>query len=290
MQAPQSFTTAHPLRRRILGAILLDLAVSPLFIWNVFAQPLSRELGVSATQLSLVFSLGLVAFSAGVLVGGRLADRLDPRHLALFSAMGTLGGLGLSAVAPSLWLIALGFGVVQGLAAGIGYATAVHEASLINRGLVVALVVSAYGAGSAVLASPAAWLLEYAGRGPAFAALAIITATTCAIAAWLLPGKAPGSGRQNVTTPFPPSQRRLIALLWLMFGLASAPGLAAFAIAGELSATAAYGAVAAISLGNLSGRLIAGPLSDRTGTPPALHAGFALLVMACALFLIDQSP
>lgn len=290
-------TRNSTLGRRVAGAILLDLAVSPLFIWNVFAQPLAQELDASATQVSLVFSFGLAAFSIGVVAGGRLADTCPPRQLALVCAIGMFIGLGLSAVAPSLWLIALSFGLLQGFAAGLGYATAVHEAGLINRGLIMALVVSAYGAGSAALAPLASWWLEHYGRASTFAVLAGLAVAVCGLAAALLPGHPPHvSGHipnkpeepANSTKEGQPEQRRLIVMLWLVFGLASAPGLAAFAIAGELTGGAAYGAVAAVSLGNMGGRLIAGPMADRFGIPGVLHGFFVLLIAACVLFVSTE--
>lgn len=275
------------LRRRIAGAVLLDLAVSPLFVWNVFAQPIARQIGATSTQTSLVFSVALVAFSVGVIAGGRLADVMAPRRLAVISAIGMLTGLGLSAGVSSLWLIVLGFGCLQGLAAGLGYATAVHEAGLINRGLIMALVVSAYGAGSAALAPPVAWIVEHHGYASAFAMLAVLSTGICVLAALLLPGSPPASAQHTPAenSDSPAGQRRLITLLWLMFGLASAPGLAAFAIAGQISGGAAAGAVAAVSLGNLGGRLLAGPMTDHLGMRPTLHGFFLLLVVASALLI-----
>lgn len=276
----------HTYRRRIAGAILLDLAVSPLFIWNIFADPLARAFHVSSTQTSLVFSLGLAAFGVGVLAGGRLADTMAPRWLAAGSALGMFAGLGLAALAPSIWGVALGFGVLQGGAAGLGYATAVHEAGLANRGLVMALVVSAYGAGSAVLAPPMSWLLAHYGHTLALGVLAVLAALACGAAALLLPGRSASSGRRATSTDSGArvaAPRGLIGLLWLMFGLGSAPGLAAFALAGGIAGGAVYAAVVAVNVGNLGGRLIAGPAADRFGTRRTLHASFVLLIAACGL-------
>lgn len=39
-------------RRALTGAVLLDLAASPLFAWNVFTDDLHRELGASAALLA----------------------------------------------------------------------------------------------------------------------------------------------------------------------------------------------------------------------------------------------
>ncbi|GAA4763478.1 hypothetical protein [Actinomycetospora chibensis] len=65
-------------KRAVTGALLLDLAVSPLFAWDVFTDVLRWELGATDTALAGVFSVGLVAFMAAVVLGGRLADRAAP--------------------------------------------------------------------------------------------------------------------------------------------------------------------------------------------------------------------
>ena len=74
-------------RRAITGAVLLDLAVSPLFAWDVFTDALGRELQAGGTALARVFSVGLVAFMAAVVLGGRIADRVPPRRLAVVAAV-----------------------------------------------------------------------------------------------------------------------------------------------------------------------------------------------------------
>ena len=66
-------------KRAIAGAVLLDLAVSPLFAWDVFTDSLRRDLGTDDTLLAGVFSVGLLTFMVGVLVGGRVADSVSPR-------------------------------------------------------------------------------------------------------------------------------------------------------------------------------------------------------------------
>lgn len=276
-----------PQRRAVFGALLLNLAVSPLFIWNVLAQPLAEELAVSSAHASLVFSLGLAAFSVGVLAGGPLADRIAPRRLALACAGGSAAGLALAAVAPSLWLVIIGFGVIQGVAVGLGYATAVHVAGMINRGIVMALVVSAYGAGSALLAPFADALLAAYGRMPTLLGIAALTGLIALAAAALLPQRRtrPETAASR-STPVDAKQRpMIITLLWLTFGLGSAPGLAAFAFASDFTNGAAAAAVAALSLGNFGGRLAAGWLADRLGVAWALHA-FCLLLIAACLALI----
>lgn len=276
-------------RRAVAGAVLLDLAVSPLFAWDVFTPSLGRELDAGESTLATVFAVGLAAFALGVLVGGRVADAVAPRRLALVTAAGTVLGLLGSAASPSAAAMVLSFGVVLGGATGLGYATAVRVAGTVTsgRGLALGIVVSAYAAGTVVLAPVAAWLLDAVGRAWTFVVLAGLLGSCLVVAARLVPGHRPGT-RPGTR----PSQRRvpgrhrstrgLVVALWVAFCLGSAPALAAFAHAGALvtSAGAAL-AVQLLSVGNFVGRIVAGPLSDLVGRPATLHGNSAVLVLGC---------
>ncbi|GAA1388272.1 OFA family MFS transporter [Pseudonocardia kongjuensis] len=280
-------------RRALAGAVLLNLAVSPLFVWDVFTTSVARDLGVGQAQLAGVFSAGLVAFMAGVLVGGRVADVVSPRRLALCTAGGAVAGLLGSAAATTLPTLVLAFGVLLGGSTGLGYATAVRVAGTVasGHGLALGLVVSAYAIGTAVLAPVAATLLVTLGRGGTFLLLAGAVGAILAVATVLVPGHAAhpraaqhGTARSDPTGPSGRTRpSRPVIALWLAFGLGSAPALAAFAQAGQLSGTAGALALAVtlLNVGNFAGRLVAGPLSDRVGRPAALHANSALLLLAC---------
>jgi hypothetical protein len=71
-------------KRAIVGAVLLDLAVSPLFAWDVFTDSLRRDLGTDDTLLAGVFSVGLLTFMVDVEevdrehAGGLRAQELPP--------------------------------------------------------------------------------------------------------------------------------------------------------------------------------------------------------------------
>lgn len=279
--------------RTVAGATLVDLAIGPLFAWDVLAGGLARELHVAETALAPVFSVGLAAFAVGVLVGGRVADAVAPRRLALLTA--ALGGAGLlgSAFATSSAQLVAAFGLGLGAASGLGYATAVRTAGTVahRRGLALALVVSAYAGGTIVLAPAAGALVTAAGPRLTLALVAAATACVVLAGAALLPGRPPASHH-------PRSARRLQLgrpelALWAAFGLGSAPGLVAFAAAGDVlgDPRAAAPAVLVLSAGNLGGRLVAGPASDRVGRPMALHVNVAALAAVCAaLVLVGSGP
>lgn len=280
-------------RRTVAGAVLLDLAVSTLFAWDVFVRDIAEQLRVEPSSLAIVFSAGLGAFTVGVLGGGRLADRLPPRVLTLAAAAVVALGLAVTAAASSLPLLVAAFGVAVGGSTGVGYAVAVRTAGSLStrRGLALGLTVSAYAAGTIAVAPAAAFLLNRAGRTTTFLVLAVVTAGVLVLAAVLLPRHAP--------TPTTPRGRQRGAVysvatlrLWLVFGMGSAPGLAAFAHAGAITPAAGSAglSVAVLSVGNLTGRLVAGPGSDRIGRTRALYLTVALLAASCLVLAATDRP
>lgn len=64
-------------RAALTAAVLLDVAVSPLFAWDVFATALRRELGAGDGLLAGVFSVGLVFTGWGI--AGLFAPSPPPR-------------------------------------------------------------------------------------------------------------------------------------------------------------------------------------------------------------------
>lgn len=283
-----------PARRALVGAALLDFSVGPLFLWDTFSASLSRELNAPATSLSLAYSVGLAAFTVGVLVGGRLADAVAPRWLALVTGGGVVVGLGATAVAPSLLLLVLGFGVVLGSTTGIGYATAVRVAGTAGtkRGGAVALVVSAYAAGAVVLSPVVDILLNFLGRVGMFTVLAVVLGVIIACSSVLLPATAPQSPAASSGVAAVLPYRIPIVALWAMFLLGSAPALIAFAHAGQFARAPELTVVAVLllNLGNFTGRLVAGPVADRLGHTPVLHLTAVALIAACSVLAIVGHP
>lgn len=285
----------RPRSRALAGAVLLDLAISPLFAWDVFTDDLGHELGLGASALAGVFSLGLAAYTVAVLLGGRAADAHPPRRIAVVVALGCVVGLLGCAVAPSGAMLILGLATFAA-STGTGYVVAIRVAGTVavRRGLAVGLVVSAYAGGTVVVAPLAAALLDHVGRGWTFTLLAAGVGALVLGAAALVPATtrtpSPATARTRPPTAGPtrPSYARTIPALWAVFALGSAPGLAAFGNAGDLAGPEVVGlAVPLLSVGNFAGRLVAGPASDRIGRPLSLHLNAAVLVLTCGLLAWD---
>lgn len=283
-----------PARRALAGAALLDFSVSPLFLWDTFSASLSSELHTPTPSLSLAYSTGLAAFTAGVLVGGRVADAVAPRRLTLMTGGGVVAGLVTTALASSLPVLVVGFGIVLGGASGLGYATAVRVAgtATTKRGSAMAVVVSAYAAGAVILAPVVHVLLNATGRTGMFIGLATILGILLACAGFLLPEEVPQKQSLPPSVAALRSHRVPILASWTMFLLGSAPALIAFGHAGQFARAPELAVVAVLLLnaGNFVGRLIAGPVADRTGHTPALHVTAAVLVGACLVLALAERP
>ncbi|MGH3343089.1 MAG: MFS transporter [Carbonactinosporaceae bacterium] len=271
-------------RRSLCGAALLDLAISPLFAWNVLVDPLRAEFGWSDVRLSGIFSFALLSYTVGVLVGGRLAAVRRPPRLALLTAAGSGGGLAVGALVPSYVGLLVGYGLLFGAATGVGYVTAVSIAGTlqgVRRGSALTFVVSAYAAGTIVVAPPLDALIHGVGwRLALLAVAAVVVLATLAAAVLLRDTQPPAALRQARRAP---RISRGVLALGALKGLGSAPALAAFAHAAAVSMGAAAVAVPVLSAGNLLGRMVAGPLTDRVGLTAALYANVTALAGACTV-------
>src|ERR1700760_1615377 len=63
---------------RLIGGLMMTLALGTLYAWSVFVTPLEQEFGWKRAQTSTVFTLAVVTFAATLLLAGRLQDRFGP--------------------------------------------------------------------------------------------------------------------------------------------------------------------------------------------------------------------
>lgn len=277
----------------LLAAAAVNLAGGALFAWSILLPSLVADFGTSSVTVSSVFSAALVMFAVVVLVAGRLTDDRSPRALTV--AAGVVAGLGLalSAGAPSLPFVVVGYGGLFGLGSGLAYATVVGVASTRfgeRRGLALGVVIGAYAAGPVLVGPLGAVSIEAVGWRPTVAVLAFAIAVAISVAAaWLPAAPVAASPRtDNGSTRRAPAARRGLWWLWALFLCATAPGLLAFAYTTDIAverglpAGTAGVVVGSLAIGNLGGRLVAGPLSDRRGTVATTTVALIALTLAVA--------
>ena len=274
----------------LLAAIAANGAAGTLFAWSVLLPSLSAELDVTVDELGVVFSTGLVAFAAAMVVAGRLVDLRGPRTAVVLAGVASGCGLASAAAGRSLPVLALGVGLL-GAGSGLAYLGTVSWATTVRgRPFEIGLVVAAYAAGPVAAAPLAALGAQRWGPGPVLGVAAGVVGGTMLAAAWRLPGRA-GHRRAPAGSCRPASTADTAALaaLWVFFFGTVTPGLLAFAYAAPIvtergmPAGTASLVVALMAAGNLVGRLLPAPLINRTGLLPLLWGGVVALGLSLVL-------
>jgi OFA family oxalate/formate antiporter-like MFS transporter len=283
--------------RLLVGGALVNLCLGSLFAWSLFVGPLAAAFDRSTAAVSSVFSVAVAVFAAIVLAGGRIVDRWPPRWIVLGAAV--IGALGLvvAARAASLLWVVVGYGVLFGIANGLGYASAVAVAGKgfgERRGFALGVVVGAYAAGPLVASPVITAVLTRSDWRTTFLVLAVGIGVALVVGGLLLGRGVADRAGDDRAPPRGMRDRPLLLrprgfTLWLAFLLGTVPALlvvahaASIADAAGLSAAAVSAAVAVLGAGNLTGRAGGGWLSDRIGRLPGLRTATAGLAIACVV-------
>jgi MFS family permease len=141
----------------VASGIGLAFCFGPIIVatFGIFLKPLSHEFGWSRAQISLAFSLAMVAHTVAVPFIGRLADYIGARKVIL--AGGLLLGVGvfsLSAVSAHLWefcAIYVIIGTVAGGTAPVPYSKVIARWFDRMRGLALGLAMATLSVSFAIM-------------------------------------------------------------------------------------------------------------------------------------------
>jgi len=290
---------------RLVGALLMTLALGTLYAWSVFVAPLENEFGWKRAQTSNIFTIAAVMFAISLLLAGRLQDRFGPFWMAITGGALVSLGFFLCAYTSSLRYFFLCYGVLGGIGNGFGFATVAPVMAKWfpdKRGLAIGLAFAGYGGGSAIFGPVANLVLfPHFGWRTACMILGGVFLTMTMAGSFLL--KNPPEGYRLSDSMPAPSWRVPVShyqftpsevlrtpafyLMWVGFGLGSSAGLLVISqlvpfarsqgIPGVALATMTL-AVGAI--GNVSGRILSGWLSDALGRLNTLRVALGISIVA----------
>src|SRR5581483_1220969 len=154
-QAQSQTTESNGISRwwRVVGGLLMNLALGTLYAWSVFVAPLEAKFGWKRADTSMVFTIAVVVFALTFVLAGRIQDKIGPLYCSLAGGILVSLGFFLCSYTTSLPYLFVCFGVIGGLGNGFGYATPIPVMAKWfpdKRGLAVGLAVGGYGAGSAI--------------------------------------------------------------------------------------------------------------------------------------------
>ncbi|HBR08714.1 MAG TPA: hypothetical protein DD735_07455 [Clostridiales bacterium] len=267
-----------------------------IYAWSIFSVPFSEQFGWSSAILGLCFTVILISFCFGGLLGGLITGRWGAGvSIPLGGAMSCSGFfLCVLLRADTVWLLYVCFSLA-GLGVGIVY-NAIMGAVVCRfpdkKGTASGIMLMGFGASSllmgsaaaALMASPIGWKGTYAATGAALLASAVIGGLFL---------RAPTPARQEADSApaegLTPAEVIRTPSFWLYFmisaiGSAFGAGIIGHAryIALEAGAAASLATltVGLISVMNGLGRIFFGMLYDRAGFRPALLCDAAIFLAA----------
>jgi len=284
-----------------MAGLGINLALGILYTWSIFKQAIKESVQAAdgrfnwdIAALNDPFAVCCLMFTVAMIFAGRIQDKLSPRVTAIIG--GILTGVGLMVISQSNALSAwiLGFGVLTGLGLGFGYASATPPAIKwfpgSKTGLIAGLVVAGFGLASVYIAPLANYLIAQFGLsqamlifGTAFLVVVCVLATLLVnppadyVPAETKPKTGAPAAKPAKLIDFSPLetlQTGAFYKLWFMYFVGSG---AALIIIGGVAGMAkqsmgdlAWIVVALMAVGNASGRIVAGVLSDKIGRTQTL--------------------
>lgn len=289
---------------RVAGGLSMNLALGTLYGWSVFVAPLEKRFGWKRTDTSMVFTIAAIVFALSFIVAGRIQDKFGPLVCSLTGGILVSLGFYLCSFTTSLTYLYVCFGVIGGLGNGFGYATPIPVMAKWfpdKRGLAIGLAVGGYGAGSAIFGPLAQLKLIPAYGLPAtFQILGAIFLVMTMVGAVLLrnppagyrpEGWSPAAAVRAAGRDFTPGEMLrtpTFYLMWVGYALGCSAGLMVISqlVPFATSVGIAGAALSTMTLvvgavGNASGRILSGWMSDRLGRINVLRMmiGIGMLAM-----------
>ena len=304
----------------------INLALGILYTWSIFKAAIKKSIETGGqgafdwnlSSLNDPYAICCIVFAFAMILAGKCQDRFGPRVTAFIG--GLLVGVGFIWISQTTdyvsWI--LGFGLLAGIGIGFGYAAATPPALKwfppFKTGLIAGLVVSGFGLASVYIAPLSKYILGIWGLQNAmlFFGIAFLI-VVCGLSMLL---KNPPAGyvpegcgtddagqtansvsKQNEATPSEMMKTPAFYVIWFIYFIGAGAGLMVIgSIAGmakQSMGEMAFLVVAILAVGNASGRIIAGVLSDKIGRRLTLFFMFTfqavLMVIAIPVIGSDRS-
>jgi MFS family permease len=290
------------------AALCVHLCIGQAYAFSVFNLPMTKLIGISQSapndwtlpELGWIFSIAIFFLGVSSAVFGRWVEEGGPRRAMFTAALCWAGGFFISAIGVylhTLWLIYLGYGVIGGIALGIGYISPVS--TLIKwfpdrPGMATGMAIMGFGGGAFIASPLSVWLMSkfssstHVGVAETFICLGVIYFIFMMVGAAIV--RIPQAGWKPAGYVAPAQASKLITtsdvfvydalktpqfwLIWWILCLNVTAGIGVLGQAsamsqemfpGKVSVVAAAGFVGLMSLFNMAGRFFWASTSDYIG-------------------------
>ena len=301
--------------RSLITATLSMMPFGTIYAFSVLLRPLESILGLTRSDMSLVFGIATLVFTIGMNISPWLYARISTGTSLVLAALLGAAGLFLSSQAQGFGMLMLGFGVLFGLGGGISMTTAqqiVNLSPVKNRGLMNGYIVSLLPLGAMIGGPLLSWSIEQDGVRHALLNMSVVILVTSVLAAWITGFKTivkkqqADQGEQSINqggaTGIEPESRFGIANwplfinIALVFFLAAAAGL--MVLSQSVGILLSYGAANQLAVGATSlitgmiaaARLSGGWMVDRFTVSQVMLGAHAWSLTGAMLLSIWPNP
>ena len=275
------------------GMILASAAITggvtgSIYMWSIFKIPLMEANGWTSNEVTLAYSLFILAVCVFGFAAGPLQRKVKPNIIVLIAGIGFGLGWFLTSYAKTTTQLYIFFSLIAGASDGFIYNTAVSTATKWfpdKKGFANGICIGCMGLAPLIFAPMGNFFIEKFGAWTSFRVCGVIFMVCYLVFAWFI--KSPEDGwKPEGWTPTPQQVskqgRDLNAgsmlktpsfwILWVLFAVAASSGMMmtghASGIGQQLaSLTAAQASVQVgiLALANFVGRFGFGSISDRLG-------------------------
>lgn len=266
-----------------------------IYGWSIFVIPLESEFAWTRADTSLVFTISMITFCSGGIVGGILNRRFNEKMILFIIALCEFVGFFMSSEVTQLYEIYISYGVICGFSTGIAYNTVVSMVTSWfpnNLGMASGILMMGYGLGAFVLGSVATFIINSIGWRFAFKLLAFSFAIVIILGALFIKvckfnEKNEKQFSNKMIKSYTTVEMITTPIFWKIYVWASMISAIGMTIISNVSpcsmefgatATVSIMAVGSVSISNGVGRIVFGILYDKVGKSKTI-----IIISLCAI-------
>jgi len=157
---------------------IMMMLLGSVYTYSIYRTELETTLDLSTTLSGIPYMVSLASFAVGMFAFGKYNTLKRAKYLALLGGGTFTVAWIISAVAASIWVIMLSYGVLMGLAVGILYGMPlmiIQKQDIGKKGLLSGIILFAFGLSSVVFSPIARLVIDTYGLSTLFYVYAIIS-------------------------------------------------------------------------------------------------------------------
>ena len=157
---------------------LFMMLLGSVYTYSIYRTELEETLQISTTLSGIPYMVSLASFAVGMFVFGRLNE---PHHTKKLSVLGGLlltSAWMISAIASSIWVLMLSYGLMMGLAVGMLYGIPlmlIQKQDIPKKGLLSGVMLFAFGLSSVIFSPIARQVIDTYGLSTLFYVYAAVS-------------------------------------------------------------------------------------------------------------------